>query len=234
MHTARIPLLILPFIALALAGLGALFAAMVDQAYVRGAYQVWQENETFAAAAIALFAAMYAARPVYQQVHAQSVQAALDLLHRIESDTEALIEARWRLFELRRAALALAGALNVHATARDPAMRGLKTAVDAFMAMSPRQVGALAERPTINRADQLKLATLACLLNIAQQVAADIQAQAKEGAQTQELAAQEHEFISTKLAGLFGLSSEITEDLEAQEETMRARAQQLRDAANSF
>ena len=44
----------------------------------------------------------------------------------------------------------------------------------------------------------------------------------------------ERAFLCTKLAGLFSLSSEIAEDLERQEDEMRARAQQLRDAADSF
>src|SRR3569623_3800210 len=112
MKIARLPLVWLPLIALALAALGALFAAMAGEARVRGAYQVWQENETVAAAAVALLASMYAARPVYLQVRAQAVQAALDLLHRIEADTEACIEARKMLFEVRRTAVALAGDIN--------------------------------------------------------------------------------------------------------------------------
>ena len=58
MKIARLPLVWLPLIALALAALGALFAAMAGEARVRGAYQVWQENETLAAAAVAILAAM--------------------------------------------------------------------------------------------------------------------------------------------------------------------------------
>lgn len=234
MAFARIPLIWLPVIALAIAAVGGLFTAMIDQAYIRGAYQIWLENQTFAAAIIALLAAMIAARPVYMQVRAQAVQAALDLLHRTEADTDACIEARKRLFDVRRAAVNLAGALNPRVAGRDGSLGTLKAAVDGFLAISPRHLSALAERATINSADQMKLATLSCVLSVAQQVAADILAQEEEGEKTLALAAQEHEFISTKLAGLFMLSSEITEDLEAQEETMRVRAQQLRDAAESL
>lgn len=234
MKIARLPLLMLPVIALAIAALIMLFTLLIDQAHLRGAYQVWQENETFAAAAVALMAAMYAARPVYLQVRAQSVQAALDLLRRIEADTEVCIETRKRLFEVRREAVALAGELNAHAAAQSNSMQGLKAAFDAFVAISPRHLRTLAERPTINSADQMKLATLSCVLTIAQQVAAELLAQEEAGAMTPALAAQEGEFISTKLAGLFSLSSEITEDLETQEEAMRARAKQLRDAADAF
>jgi hypothetical protein len=234
MKAAHIPVILLPLLALALAALGALVAAIIDQVTVRGAYQVWQENETFAAATIALLAAMVAARPVYMQVRAQSVQASLDLLRRTEADTEALIEAQKRLYEVRRAAVALAGALNTQTLARDPGMRGLKSAVDAFMAIPPRHLNALAERPTIASADRIKLATLGCVLVIAQQVAVEILAREEEGVKTQGLVAEEHAFVSTKLAGLFSLSSEITEDLEAQEGVMRARAQELRDAADVF
>jgi hypothetical protein len=234
MRFARIPVIWLPVIAFAMAALGALFTATIDQVTVRGAYQIWQENETFTAATIALLAAMIAARPVYLQVRAQSVQAALDLLHRTEVDTEACVEARKRLYDVRHAALMLAGALNPRAAARNGSMQALKTAVDGFLAISPRHLSALAERATINSADQMKIATLSCVLSVAQQVAADILAQEEEGEKTLALAAQEHEFISTKLAGLFLLSSEITEDIEAQEEAMRARAQQLREAAETL
>ena len=234
MKLTRISVLWLPVLAVATAALGALFMAMIDQATTRSVYQVWQENETFAAASIALFAAMIAARPVYMQVRAQSVQAALDLLRRTEADTDACIEARKRLFDLRRAAVNLAGALNPRAAARPDSLRTLQAAMDGFLSISPRQVGALAERATIDSADQVKLATLGCVLAVAQQVAAEILAQEEEGEKTLALARQEHEFISTKLAGLFLLAAEITEDIEAQEETMRVRAQQLRESADSL
>ena len=44
MKIARLPIVWLPVIALALAAIGALFAAMAGEVRVRGAYQVWQEN----------------------------------------------------------------------------------------------------------------------------------------------------------------------------------------------
>ena len=121
MKISRLPILALPIVALAAIGLAALFSSFIDQAYLRGAYVVWQENETFAAATIALLAALYASRPVYLQVRAQSVQAALDLLRRIEADTDACIDARKKLFELRRAAVTLAGEIHAYATAAAPA-----------------------------------------------------------------------------------------------------------------
>src|SRR3569833_3285786 len=159
MKLARLPLLWLPVIALAIAALGALFATMAGEARVRGAYQLWQENETFAAAAVALLAAMYAARPVYLQVRAQSVQAALDLLHRIEADTEACIEARKMLFEVRRTAVALAGDVNAYIGNTPPASAQLKESIAAFLNVSPHKLRALAERPTINAEDQEKNTT---------------------------------------------------------------------------
>lgn len=234
MKIARIPLLWLPLIALAIAAVGALFMAMIGEAHVRGAYQVWQENETFAAAAVALLAAMYAARPVYLQVRAQSVQAALDLLHRIEADTEACIEARKMLFEVRRTAVALAGDINAYAGNAPPSSQHLKESIAAFMATPPRQMRALAERPTINAEDQEKIASMSFVLSIAQQIAADIAAEGDGGVIPREAVEKECSFLSTKLTGLFALSSEIAEDLERQEEEMRARAQQLRDAADTF
>ncbi len=234
MLTARVPLLVLPLIAIVVATLAALLTAMVDQVYLRGAYQVWQENETFVAAAIALVAAMYAARPVYLQVHAQSVQAALDLLHRTEADTEACIEACKKMFQVRRAAVTLAAEINAYGTLHGPSTRELKEAIAALMAISTRDMRALAERPTINAADQIKIASLSAVLSIAQQVAAEILAREEDGVIAQDVVEAERGFIGIKLAGLFSLSSEITEDLERQEEAMRARAQQLRDAADTF
>jgi hypothetical protein len=235
MKIARIPLVWLPLIALAMAAVGALFMAMFGEAHVRGAYQVWQENETFAAAAaVALLAAMYAARPVYLQVRAQSVQAALDLLHRIEADTEACIEARKMLFEVRRTAVALAGDINAYAGNASPSSQHLKESIAAFMATSPRQLRALAERPTINAADQEKIASMSFVLSIAQQIAADLAAEGDNGVIPREAVEKECAFLSTKLTGLFALSSDIAEDLERQEEEMRARAQQLRDTADTF
>jgi hypothetical protein len=55
-----------------------------------------------------------------------------------------------------------------------------------------------------------------------------------DGAIAHDMVAQEREFLSSKLAGLFSLSSEIAEDLEGQEEFMRARAQQLRERADAL
>jgi len=234
MKIARLPLVWLPVIALAIAALGALFATMAGEARVRGAYQVWQENETFAAAAVALLAAMYAARPVYLQVRAQSVQAALDLLHRIEADTEACIEARKMLFEVRRTAVALAGDINAYVGNAPPASAHLKETIAAFLVVSPRELRALAERPTINAEDQEKIASTSFVLSITQQVASDVAAQARDGVIPREAVEAERAFLSTKLAGLFTLSSEIAEDLERQEEEMRARAQHLRDEADAF
>lgn len=214
--------------------LAALFVAIIDRAYLRGAYQAWQENQTFAAACIALVAAMFGARPVYMQVRAQAVQAALDLLHRTESEAEALIEARRALFELRRVALALAGEIIEYTVAHTPAVPDLKRACETFMALSPRQLRILSERPTINGADQIKLATLSYVLAIAQRGVADLMAHEKDGAFAPEMVAQESEFITSKIAGLFSLSSEIAEDLDRQEGVMRVRAQHLRDAANAL
>jgi len=234
MKIARLPLVWLPAIALAIAALGALFMAMIGEAQTRGAYQVWQENETFAAAAVALLAAMYAARPVYLQVRAQSVQAALDLLHRIEADTEACIEARKMLFEVRRTAVALAGDVNAYVGNTPPPSAHLKESIAAFLVVSPRELRALGERPTITDEDQEKIASTSFVLSIAQQVIQDVAAEARDGVIPREAVEAERAFLSTKLAGLFQLSSEIAEDLERQEEEMRARAQHLRDTADTF
>lgn len=234
MKIARLPLVVLPVVAVALAAIGALAMTMFNEAHVRGAYQVWQENETFAAAAVALLAAMYAARPVYLQVRAQSVQAALDLLHRTEADTEVRIEARKMLFEVRRTAVALAGDINAYIGNAPPSSAHLKESIDAFLIVSPRELRALAERPTINSEDQEKIASTSFVLSIAQQIAADIAAQEADGVIPREAVEAERAFLGTKLAGLFTLSSEIAEDLEVQEEEMRARAQHLRDEADTF
>jgi ribosomal protein L22 len=234
MRIARLPLLLLPVIAIAIAVfLTALASALVDQVHLRGAYQVWQENETFAAACVALLAAMYAARPVYLQVRAQSVQAALDLLHRTEADTEAVISTRRILFEVRRAAIALAGEINGFGDNPKESAEHLKKAIADFMAIAPRELRALAERPTINSTDQMKIATLSCVLAIAQQMTNDMLIE-QDGSIAHHTVAQERAFLSSKLAGLFGLSSEIAEDLEGQEEFMRTRAQHLRERADTL
>jgi len=234
MRIVRIPLYVLPISGLALMALAVLVMAILDQAYLRGVYQAWQENQTFVAACIALVAAMFGARPVYLQVRAQAVQAALDLLHRTESEAEALIEARRALFELRRVALALAGEIIEYTVAHTPAVADLKRACEAFMAQSPRQLRILSERPTINGADQIKLATLSYVLAIAQRGVADLLAHEVDGSFAPEMVAQESEFITGKIAGVFSLSSEIAEDLDRQEGLMRERAQHLRDAADAL
>lgn len=227
--------MLLPVVAVTIAVLLAvLFASMFDQAQLRSIYQVWQENETFAAASVALLAAMYASRPVYLQVRAQSVQAALDLLHRIEADTEACIDTRKRLFDLRRAAVTLTGEIHAYAAAKEPAVQELMDAVAVFRAILPKDLLALSERPTINSADQMKLVALSAVLKIAQQVVADILAQEWGGVIAQDVVAKENDFVSIKLAGLFNLSSEIAEDLEVQEAAMRVRAKQLRQAADTM
>jgi hypothetical protein len=235
MKIARLPLIVLPIVAIAMTAIIALFVAMIDQAHLRGAYQVWQENETFAAATIALLAAMYAARPVYMQVRAQSVQASLDLLHRTEADTEACIDACKRLYQLRQVAIMLSGTLNAFSSNDAPATPAdLKEAIGALMAITPRDLRALAERPTITSADRMKIITLSCVLSLAQQIAADILASEHDGVFPQEFVTKERELIVAKLAGLFSLSSEITEDLEAQEHEMRDRALKLRQAADNI
>ena len=233
MKISRLPILALPIVALAAIMLAGLFSSFIDQAYLRGAYVVWQENETFAAATIALLAALYASRPVYLQVRAQSVQAALDLLRRIEADTEACVDARKKLSELRRAAVTLAGEIHVYAESAAPSSQELKDAVAVFRAVSPKDLMALSERATINSADQMKLVALAAVLKIAQQVVTEILAEEWGGVIAQEVVAKEHDFISIKLAGLFNLSSEIAEDLEVQEAAMRERAKHLRQTADT-
>lgn len=232
MRIVRIPLYLLPIYALILMALVTLVLAMIDQVHLRGAYQIWMENETFAAACIALLAAMYGARPVYMQVRAQAVQAALDLLHRTESEAEAMLEARRMLFELRRAAVTLAGEIIEYTVAQAPVAGDLKRACEEFMALSPRQLRVLSERSTISSADQVKLVTLSYVLAIAQRGVVDLLEHEKDGVFTPAVVAQESEFITSKIAGLFSLSSEIAEDLEQQEEGMRVRAQHLRESAD--
>src|SRR3569833_1578017 len=124
---------------------------------------------------------MYAARPVYLQVRAQSVQAALDLLHRIEADTEACIEARKMLFEVRQTTITLTSDVNAYISNTPPASAQLKESNTAFLIVSPRELRALAERPTINAEDQEKIASTSFVLSIAQQVASDVAAEARDG-----------------------------------------------------
>src|SRR5665647_374144 len=74
---------------------------------------------------------------------------------------------------------------------------------------------------------------LSAVLSITQQVANEILGEEWGGVIAQATVAKELGFISTKLAGLFSLSSEIAEDLERQEDAMRDRALQLRQAADA-
>ena len=234
MKILTLPIMLLPFVAVVIAAcLAVLFASFFDQAQLRSVYLVWQENETFAAATVALIAAMYASRPVYLQVRAQSVQASLDLLHRIEAETEACTSARRRLFDLRRVVVTLAGEIHSYASVQEPSAQDLKDAVAAFHAVSPEELHAMAERPTINSDDQMKLVALSAVLKIAQHAVDELLAQEWGGVIAQEAVAKEHDFISVKLAGLFNLSSEIAEDLERQEDGMRARAKELRQSADT-
>jgi hypothetical protein len=185
MKTARFPLLVLPFFAVVIVFVTWFVMGLIDQAHLRSAYQVWQENETFAAATLALLAAMYAARPAYLQVRAQSVQAALYLLHRTEHDTAACITTRNMLFDLRRAAVRLAGEIDAYASAPSLTARDaldLKDALDVFVSISPRDFKAMAERPTSEEADRTKIVALCSVLAIAQNVAAGILARQDEGA----------------------------------------------------
>ena len=93
MKLPRLPILYLSIGAGAIVLIAWLVAAMVDQSATRSAYAVWLENQTFIAAIIAVAAAALAARPVYMQVKAQSVTAALDLLHRLEAESQANVDA---------------------------------------------------------------------------------------------------------------------------------------------
>jgi hypothetical protein len=232
MNTSRPPLIALPLLALAIASMGALAFAVIGEAFTRGAYQVWQENETFVAAVVALIAAMFAARPVYLQVRAQSAQAALDLLHRTEVDTEACIEARAKLFDVRRAAVSFAAEIEAYADGADPTDADVRDAMRIFMDVEPHELRALAERPTIPHSEQSRLVALSAVLAIAQAVAREMMAQERDGVLPREVVMCERAFIRVKLAGLFALSTEIADDLEVQEAAMRARAQVLRRTAD--
>ena len=231
MKISRLPVLYLALGAFALALLAWFFAALVDQATTRGAYQVWLDNQTFAAALIALLAAAAAARPVYMQVRAQSVTAALDLLHRLEAESQANVDAHTKLYDLRRAVVALSGEINAYA--QDLDMVGLKSTITSLLSFNAREFRAYSDRPTIANADRTKLIALSAVLSIAQQVAVELLTTEKDGLIPVEAVAAEQDFISVKLAGLFSLASEIAEDLEIQEEQKRERAAELRQAANT-
>ncbi len=80
MRIARL-LFVLPAVVTVVAAFITLLAtALLGEVHMRGAYQLRQENESFTAACTALLAAMFAVRPVYLQLQAQSLQAALELL----------------------------------------------------------------------------------------------------------------------------------------------------------
>jgi hypothetical protein len=208
-----------------------LFAEMLDQSAMKTAYQIWLENQTFIAAVIAVAAAGLAARPVYMQVKAQSVTAALDLLHRLEAESQANVDAHKKLYDLRRAVVALSGEINAYG--QDLDMIGLKSTITSLLSFNAREIRAYSDRPTIGNAERTKLVALSAVLTIAQQVAVEILTTEKDGLIPPEAVAAEEEFIRVKLAGLFSLASEIAEDLEEQAERMRDRAAQLREAANT-
>lgn len=206
------------------------FAEAIDQVAMKTAYQIWIENQTFIAAVIAVMAAGLAARPVYMQVKAQSVTAALDLLHRLEAESQANVDAHKRLYDLRRAVVALSGEINAYAEDLDTP--GLKSAITGLLSFNAREIRAYSDRPTIANADRVKLIALSAVLSMTQQVAVELLTTEKDALIPPEAVAAEQDFICTKLAGLFSLASEIAEDLEAQEEK-RQRAAQLREAANT-
>lgn len=207
------------------------FAEAIDQVAMKTAYQIWIENQTFIAAVIAVMAAGLAARPVYMQVKAQSVTAALDLLHRLEAESQANVDAHKRLYDLRRAVVALSGEINAYAEDLDTP--GLKSAITGLLSFNAREIRAYSDRPTIANADRVKLIALSAVLSMTQQVAVELLTTEKDALIPPEAVAAEQDFICTKLAGLFSLASEIAEDLEAQEEQKRQRAAQLREAANT-
>lgn len=231
MKLSRLSIIYLSIAAGAVVMLAWLFAAVVDQAATRGAYQVWVENQTFIAAVVAVMAAGLAARPVYMQVKAQSVTAALDLLHRLEAESQANVDAHTRLYDLRRAVVALSGEINAYG--QDLDMVGLKSTITGLLSFNAREIRAYSDRPTIGSADRVKLVALSSVLAMAQQVAVELLTTEKDGLIPPEAVAAEQDFIGIKLAGLFSLASEIAEDLEAQEDRMRERAAKLRDAANT-
>ncbi len=231
MKLARLPVLPLAIAAVTLVFLAWFFTAMVDQATTRGAYQVWLENQTFAAAVIALLAAAAAARPVYMQVKAQSVTAALDLLHRLEAESQANADAYTKLYDLRRTVVALSGEINAYG--QDLDMVGLKSTITGLLSFNAREIRAYSDRPTIANSERTKLIALSAVLSIAQQVAVELLTTEKDGLIPPEAVAAEQDFIGVKLAGLFSLASEIAEDLEIQEEQKRERAAELRKAANT-
>jgi len=208
-----------------------LLAEVMDQAAMKSAYAIWLENQTFVAAIIAVAAAGLAARPVYMQVKAQSVTAALDLLHRLEAESQANVDAHTRLFDLRRATVALSAEINAYG--QDLDMVGLKSTITGLLSFNAREIRAYADRPTIAQSDRVKLVALSAVLSITQQVAVELLTTERDGLIPPDAVASEQDFISIKLAGLFSLASEIAEDLEMQAERIRERAAELREAANT-
>jgi hypothetical protein len=130
-----------------------------------------------------------------------------------------------------RAVVALSGEINAYAEDLDTP--GLKSAITGLLSFNAREIRAYSDRPTIANADRVKLIALSAVLSMTQQVAVELLTTEKDGLIPPEAVATEQNFICTKLAGLFGLASEIAEDLEAQEEQKRQRAAQLREAANT-
>jgi hypothetical protein len=227
----RISLFIVALVVAFIVTLAWLLAEMFDQSAMKTAYQIWLENQTFIAAVIAVAAAGLAARPVYMQVKAQSVTAALDLLHRLEAESQANVDAHQRLYDLRRAVVALSGEINAYA--KDLDTPGLKSTITSLLSFNAREIRAYSDRPTIPAAERTKLVALSAVLSMTQQVAVELLTTEKDGLIPPEAVAAEQNFIATKLAGLFSLASEIAEDLEAQEESKRERAAELREAANT-
>jgi len=231
MKLARLPVLTLAIAAGTLVFLAWVFTVVIEQAAARGVYQVWLENQTFAAALIALLAAAAAARPVYMQVKAQSVTAALDLLHRLEAESQANADAYTKLYDLRRTVVALSGEINAYG--QDLDMVGLKSTITGLLSFNAREIRAYSDRPTIASSERTKLIALSSVLSSTQLVSNEPVTTEKDGLIPPEAVAAEQDFIGVKLAGLFSLASEIAEDLEIQEEQKRERAAELRQAANT-
>jgi hypothetical protein len=227
----RLSALIVVVVVASIVAMAWLLAEMLDQSAMKTAYQIWLENQTFIAAVIAVAAAALAARPVYMQVRAQSVTAALDLLHRLEAESHANVDAHKRLYDLRRAVVSLSGEINAYA--QDLDTPGLKSTITSLLSFNAREIRAYSDRPTIGHAERTKLVALSAVLSMTQQVAVELLTTEKNGRIPAEAVAAEQNFICTKLAGLFSLSSEIAEDLEHQEEQKRRRAAELREAANT-
>src|SRR5581483_6107790 len=110
----------------------------------------------------------------------------------------------------------------------------LKSALGVFLSNSPKELHALAGRPTVTPADRAKMIALASVVAIAQQAAGEISAHERDGAIPREVVEAEREFLGIKLAGVFGLATEIAEDLELQQDTLRERGMAFRTAADGF